>query len=64
MTVSNNGEPPKEKIIEGGGLSSLRGLVEREAGKMTIEIIPTFKLKIIMPKEKQNERRKIWSINC
>lgn len=64
MTVSNNGEPPKEKIIEGGGLSSLRVLVEREAGKMTIEIIPTFKLKIIMPKEKQNERRKIWSINC
>ena len=48
--VSNNGEPPTEKIKEGGGFSSLRLLVEREGGKMTITSAPAFGLAITVPK--------------
>ncbi len=48
--VSNNGEPPTEKIKEGGGFSSLRPLVEREGGKMTITSAPAFGLAITVPK--------------
>ncbi len=47
---TNNGELPKQEITEGGGLSSLRLLVERLGGNMVIESFPQFKLIIKMPK--------------
>ena len=47
---TNNGELPKQEITEGGGLSSLRLLVERLGGYMVIESFPQFKLIIKMPK--------------
>jgi len=51
LTVKNNGLPPTEEIKEGGGLSSLRALVEREGGTMMVKSLPEFELKIILPQE-------------
>lgn len=49
LTITNNGLSPTEEIKEGGGLSSLRALVEREGGTMMVKSLPTFVLKIILP---------------
>ena len=46
---TNNGKHPEKAIIEGGGLSSLRALVEKEYGIMEIESKPRFLLKISLP---------------
>lgn len=46
---TNNGKRPEKEIIEGGGLSSLRALVEKEYGIMEIESKPRFLLKISLP---------------
>ena len=46
---TNNGKRPEKAIIEGGGLSSLRALVEKEYGIMEIESKPRFLLKISLP---------------
>lgn len=59
ITIKNNGNQPNSEIIERGGLSSLRSLVEREGGTMNIISLPEFELKIIMPKEKENDE---WEI--
>ena len=48
--ITNNGMPPKEKIKEAGGLKSLRTIVERSGGKMTIESSPSFVMKIMLPR--------------
>ena len=50
IAVTNNGEPPKSTIKEGGGFSSLRQLVEREGGVMKIQSRPSFLLQITLPK--------------
>lgn len=50
VEITNNGEPPKEKIVEGGGFSSLRLFVEREGGSMSITSKPAFKLTITLIK--------------
>lgn len=50
IAVTNNGEPPKTTIKEGGGFSSLRQLVEREGGNMRIKSNPCFRLEITLPK--------------
>lgn len=50
ICVTNNGEPPKSTIKEGGGFSSLRQLVEREGGVMKIQSRPRFCLEITLPK--------------
>ncbi|MGN0795821.1 MAG: hypothetical protein ACI4MT_02560 [Christensenellales bacterium] len=49
IAISNNGKPPKGKIKEGGGLSSLRMLVERSNGSMQFDYNPKFLLKIKLP---------------
>ncbi len=49
IRISNDGEAPKGEIVEGGGLSGLRSLVERENGTMTITSLPRFELVIEMP---------------
>lgn len=51
ICVSNNGEIPKEKIVEKGGLLNLKRLVELEEGKMIVECIPQFSLKVILTKK-------------
>ena len=49
VTITNDGEKPKGEIIEGGGLSGLRLLVERENGTMLIHSAPQFELIIELP---------------
>ena len=52
--ITNNGEPPKDKIIEGSGLSSLRRSVEASGGEMHVSHKPAFYLALYLPrKEKQ-----------
>lgn len=50
VTLTNNGEPPKEKIRETGGLKYLRKMVEDEKGRMEIRQIPEFVLEITIPR--------------
>ena len=49
IEITNDGEKPKDEIIEGGGLSGLRLLVERENGTMMIHSVPRFELIIELP---------------
>ncbi|MGN1093401.1 MAG: hypothetical protein ACI4SC_00280, partial [Candidatus Neoclostridium sp.] len=48
-TVTNNGTPPKARIVEGGGLSALRTMVEMAGGSMKTESEPRYKLTIDVP---------------
>ncbi|MCR5824780.1 MAG: hypothetical protein K6G60_10155 [Lachnospiraceae bacterium] len=47
--ISNNGDPPKGWISEGGGLSSLRRKLERAGGLMEVRSQPIFELTVILP---------------
>lgn len=49
ISITNDGEKPKGEIVEGGGLSGLRSLVERENGTMKIKSAPQFELSIELP---------------
>ena len=51
FTVTNNGTPPKEPIIETGGLLSLRHVIEKAGGSMTVDCVPSFRLVIWVPTE-------------
>lgn len=53
VCVSNNGDQPKEEIVEGGGLSTLRRRIEREGGSMLVQSLPEFRLTVTVPKEKE-----------
>lgn len=48
---TNNGDPPKGRIIEKGGLKSLRELTEQAGGSMIIQTKPAFMISIQLPKE-------------
>ncbi len=50
VTITNDGEIPKGKITEGGGLSSLRGRIESAGGEMIILSSPRFALIINLKK--------------
>lgn len=49
ITINNDGDKPKNEIVEKGGLSGLRTLVEKACGKMTIYSKPEFNLIINLP---------------
>lgn len=49
VSVTNNGAVPDGEIAEGGGLSSLRILVEKSGGTMEVETAPRFELKASVP---------------
>ena len=44
VIITNDGEPPKAPIVEGGGLSALRGNVESAGGEMHLSHAPRFTL--------------------
>lgn len=46
IEITNDGISPKEGIKEGGGLSSLRQIIEKEGGKMSVISQPEFQLKL------------------
>ena len=48
---TNNGEPPTGEITERGGLLFLRALIEQANGEMTLTSLPTFTLRLKLPKE-------------
>ena len=48
IEIRNDGILPKKEILEGGGLSSLRKLVEENLGKMEIVSKDAFLLRIIL----------------
>lgn len=48
---SNNGRLPEGKLVEGGGLGSLRRKVENRGGSMVITCSPEFALTITVPKD-------------
>lgn len=50
IEITNNGKKPESEIIEGGGLSSLRRLIENRTGEMKIISVPEFKLKASLKK--------------
>ena len=56
IQITNNGEQPKEEIKEGGGLSSLRLLIEREGGSMKIISFPRFEINITIEKGEEYDR--------
>ena len=49
VCITNDGERPKEGSREGGGLSALREVVERDGGEMTIKFEPEFLLALKLP---------------
>lgn len=53
ITITNNGEVPNGKIIEGGGLSNLRKSVEAAGGEMSISHSPVFALILNLPRKEQ-----------
>ena len=46
---TNNGTQPKQEIIEGGGLASLRERIERAGGIMTVQSLPFYSLTLNLP---------------
>ena len=55
IAITNNGEKPKGKIIEGSGLSSLRRSVEASGGEMTVSHYPAFCLVLNLPGKENDE---------
>ena len=49
LILRTNGKPPRGTVRESGGLLSLRALVEKENGTMTVSPSPEFTLTVILP---------------
>lgn len=47
--ITNNGEVPNGKIVEGGGLTSLRSRIRKHGGTMQIRYVPAFEMKVVVP---------------
>lgn len=56
IQITNNGEQPKEEVKEGGGLSSLRALIEREGGSMQVISFPRFEMNITIGKGEEYDK--------
>ena len=48
--MTNNGDAPKGRIVEGGGLSALRRRIEQEQGSMELQSEPFFQLTVTIPR--------------
>ena len=55
IAITNNGEKPKGKIIEGSGLSSLRRSALASGGEMTVSHYPAFCLVLNLPGKENDE---------
>lgn len=51
VTITNDGEKPKGKIIEGGGLSNLRQSIEGAGGEMMLSHYPGFMMNLTLMRE-------------
>lgn len=54
VQITNNGAVPKDKIVEGSGLSSLRRSVEASGGDMKISHRPAFALTLYLPRKEED----------
>ena len=52
VIITNDGEPPKAPIVEGGGLSALRRNVENAGGEMHLSHAPRFTLILNLPEKR------------
>lgn len=49
LRMTNDGEPPKEKVTPRGGLADLRRMITEAGGKMEIQSQPAFVLTVTLP---------------
>lgn len=54
IVFENDGDLPKEKIKEGGGLGNLRRMVEQAGGQLSLSHEPRFSMKVVVPKESEH----------
>lgn len=47
--ITNNGEVPTGKIVEGGGLTSLRSRIRKYGGTMQVRCVPAFEMRVAVP---------------
>ncbi len=55
VTITNNGEPPKGKIVEGSGLLALHRSVEAFGGEMYLSHVPAFAMTLYLPRKEMSE---------
>lgn len=49
VTIENDGKPPADDVVEGGGLSMLRRRIEYAGGSMKVVSSPVFRLIVSLP---------------
>ena len=54
VRITNDGEKPRQQIIEGGGLSDLRQSIESAGGRMQISHSPAFVMWLTFMREEMN----------
>lgn len=47
--ITNNGETPTGKIVEGGGLTSLRSRIRKYGGTLQVRCVPAFEMRVAVP---------------
>ncbi len=55
FTISNDGKLPENRLAEKGGLKNIRRSVELDGGEMQMEIDRVFKIRISLPKGREND---------
>ncbi len=53
-TIINNGNPPENEVVLGGGLTSLKRKIESAGGKMYFTYLPEFALNVELEKRNEN----------
>lgn len=56
FVITNDGVQPKEDIVEGGGLTSLRWQIEKAGGCMAVQSLPRFALTVTIPREREENQ--------
>lgn len=54
--ITNNGEVPTGKIVEGGGLTSLRSRIRKYGGTMLVRCVPAFEMTVAVPLRWEEKR--------
>lgn len=55
LEISNNGHPPSEPIVEGGGIGGMRQKVKPHGGSVNVTARPHFMLEVILPGGEAND---------
>lgn len=49
MVVTNDGSPPTDPLVEGGGILGMRERLAQAGGSLTVETVPVFRLCVNLP---------------